>query len=296
MFAEIQRQIDAFLTDAPGAYPEHRTHALVDGALLQQSPEDRFQRAWRALPSHSLFPASTSDSAKAFGPLLIDITNVPRQAMPSLLDSTQELCIGSYIVSRLSARELSQALSPFTSVMMADRSDMVMRFQDPRVLPSWLAHLETSYKDCVGSQCRAWMFIDPGWRLQIAEFSRGDAVATPDFPMNLSLAAQSALERDCFPHTVISRFDKEDRAALEKIPLVERYEFFRNQIVRASAHGFESFADIEIYCSLAIEFGALFDERPIFQSILDRVAAGSSLALAVANVGTVRLTQSPALV
>lgn len=295
MFADIQRQAGGFFTAACGKYPKHRFHALIDGALLQQSIDEDFKRAWHAMPSYSLFPASTSETAKACGPLLIDVTSLSWESMPSMLDITQELWIGSVMVSWLSARDLARALSPFIDVRLADRSNMLMRFQDPRVFPSWLEHLEPPYQDYLAAQCGAWMFIDPTWHLKLVEFAETEHAATPDFPMNLSPAAQSALELDCFPHTVIARFAKEDRAALEQIPTAERYEFFKNQIARATAHGFETLADIEIYCSLAIAFGKLFDEQPAFQSVLESVAAGVNLARAVANVGMERVKQESAL-
>ena len=290
MFADINARVDEFLTDASKGPHGRRVHALVDGALLSLSGDERFARAWRAQPSHSLFPNSTSDTAKAVGPLLIDLTSLSPTARLVLVDHTQELSIASLLISLLDVDELARRLSPFTNVLLPDRTDMIMRFQDPRVLPAWLTILDPACGAYLGSCCNTWTFVDPSWRLQTIDFASQLAPQAPTFPLTLSDAAQAKLERDCFPHTVISRFRREDRSTLERIPLHARYDFFSDQIARAKAHGLESFPDIEVYCSLAIEFGPAFDERPAFDDILGEFARGGGLAHAAARCGTAGLS------
>ena len=60
------------------------------------------------------------------------------------------------------------------------------------------------------------------------------------------------------------------------MPVRERYEFFREQIKRAQAHGLRTQGDLEAYCSTAIEFGATFDEQREVRAALAGIKKGQT--------------------
>jgi hypothetical protein len=71
---------------------------------------------------------------------------------------------------------------------------------------------------------------------------------------------------------------------LDRIPVTQRYAFFKNQIARADGHGLESQGEVEAYCGTAIDVGPLFDQDAAMSSAWLAVKDGKPYHEAIADV------------
>jgi len=275
----------ALVAAAPDSAPVH-LFALVDGALLLDLPK-RAQQAWPASQALSLLTGATGAGAAEVGPLLFALSQEQVDAgLPdTLLDVKTGRSAGSFLVSSQSLSGLATCLARFVDVKLDDDSTMVMRFFDPRVLPFWLDMVQPGYTAHLAASASSWLY----WDAQLALCSVGlHASNTPGaaatFPVRVSPEAEQKLLDDCYPFTLIERFRKEDANALERVPVKDRYTFFRDQLARARGHGVQSNGEIEAYCGLALELGPRFDEDSAMRPVLLKVKAGEKLLEALASV------------
>jgi hypothetical protein len=221
------------------------------------------------------------------GPLLFELSSEQIDAgLPaSLLEAQTGQSAGSFLASDQSLNDLAACLAQYVDVKLADGSTMVMRFFDPRVLPFWLNVLQPTHSAHLAAAVSNWSYWDGQLLLHTLNLKEERSIAAEaTFPMHLSSEAEQKLLDACYPYTLIERFRKEDAAALARVPLKDRYDFFQDQLARAHAYGIRNAGEVEAYCGLAIELGSNFDEDKAIRSALLKVKSGEKLTEALAVV------------
>jgi len=275
------------LHSALGGVETSNTFALVDGAILRELPARTRQR-WPASKARSLLTGATGAGAAEVGPLLFQLSRQDLEAgLPAtLLDEKTGRNAGTILLSELELNELSSRLTPLVDVQLADESAMFMRFFDPRVFPFWLALVQAAFSNHLAGMLSRWIYWDAQQTLKVVRFdTHAHERVDASFPLRITSLQEQQLLDACYPFALIERFRLEDPAALAKVPVVERYAFFQDQIERARGHGIEANGELEVYCGLAIELGPLFDEHEALRAPLREVKAGTKLADALAAVG-----------
>jgi Domain of unknown function (DUF4123) len=266
--------------------PACKVFALVDGSLLNQVLPKSTRLDWTALQFHSLLQRTNSVAENA-GPLLFELNDDHLNAnLPgTLLDVSAGVAAGSFIVTKLTANKLTGQLVHFVNVQMHDGTEMVMRFFDPRVLPFWFSQIGLNSQLYVTCDVSHWLYWDRGLQLQALSIQKNSpAVDEMSEPVCLTVAQEDRLLSDCYPFTMVERFRKEAPEKLNLLPISTRYQFFRNQIERAHAHGLQSHSDIETYCGLALDVGTDFDQDPAVLVALGSVAKGEAFTGAISKI------------
>ncbi len=280
MHLQAAPTLSEVLGSAAEGAPTCNVFALVDGALLRDLPE-RAQRVWPVSKARSLLTGGTGAGAAEVGPLLFPVSQKDiRVGLPAtLLDNESGRCAGSFLISNLALNDIADQLTLFVDVKLADASTMVMRFFDPRVLPFWLKLVRQTHSSQLAAALESWIFWDAQENLSVERFEKH---LTPskenNFPLHIGELQEQHLINSCYPFTLIERFRLQDPSELIRIPVVERYEFFKDQVNRARAYGIETSGDIEVYCGLAIELGTRFDQDEVLGSLLLRVKEGTKFA------------------
>jgi hypothetical protein len=257
-----------------------RIYALIDNAVLQLASAEA-RRAWPLQGAYSLFGESVAESARRAGPMVVQ---VPTEGPPSVpFDRDTGLLFGSFIASHLSPMELTRQLAPLLDVRLQDGLEMVMRFFDARILPSWLEHVAPAVREFVGQSVACWIYWDHSYTLRLHRFMPATEQGSMTYPIRLSRETEARLLDACFPFTLIERFRNEDPHLLDRLPHAQRYPFFQEQIKRAARYGLTGLADLEIYVTLALSNGACFDDHSKMQRVWDSVAAGVPLTTALEN-------------
>lgn len=261
--------------------------ALVDGALLRNLPSRQRQR-WPVEVGRSLLPPGTAASAGEVGPLLFELpaSLIDSALVQSVIDPGSALLAGSFLLASTGLDTVAKVLSPFIDAQLADGTELVMRFYDPRILPLWLDGLPDAYLSHIGSAVSHWLYWDLDHRIRAVEFSdllvNGNGVADAEFPVRISVQREAQLMAASTPHLVIGRLLREGADVLRPIPPAERYDFVRSQLERATAHGLSTLRDLEAYCGLAVALGKCFDTDSAMESALHDVKAGLPFDKAIA--------------
>lgn len=85
-----------------------------------------------------------------------------------------------------------------------------------------------------------------------------------------------------YPHMMIEQFMAHDAQALQATPAAQRYAFLDKQIQRGRGYGLDVHGDLQAYCSIALQYGAQFDED-------------EQINIALAHIKTNRLTFGEAI-
>lgn len=262
-----------------------RAFALIDGALLNNFSSS-VQKKWLHLTKHSLLNQAGVGAVEV-GPLLMELSRKQLEAnfAEGLFERASGHCAVSLIVTEADAAQVVGALSALVDVHLSDGSEMVMRFFDPRVLPFWLEILEPRYREQLAIVISQWVFWDAEFEPQLVSFARGEQhEIAQELPMKLSPDQEAHLMNSTYPFTMIERFRSEDQGALDRIPVPQRYAFFKSQIARANGHGLESQGEVEAYCGTAIDVGPKFDEDAAMTPAWLGVKAGQPYHEAIADV------------
>lgn len=267
---------------------DYRVFALVDGALLANLPKQQ-QRHWITTQAHSLLMRAGKDAADV-GPLLFELSIADfNSAQPAtLFDETTGQMAGSFIFSHADTNQLVQRLTALINIKLADDTEMIMRYFDPRVLPFWLNILTPDYHHYLSEVIGQWLYLGNDWQPQIALFEPTIApINAPKFPMQISFEQEQSLMQACTPHTMIARLRVEDAAALSTIPVAQQYAFLQEQITRAETHGVTGQSDVESYCGMAIELGSNFDEDQTIKTALVEIKNGKSFIEVMAKLTSI---------
>ncbi len=262
-----------------------RTYVLVDGALLRDLPSSS-QRRWAALKGQSLL-TGVSDEVGAVGPILFSVAEARQETdfAPMMCDLKSGRVVGSLLFSDQEPAELARVLASLVHIKLSDGAGLLMRLYDPRVLPFWLDSLPPAYRHYVASKVVKWLFWAHDFGVQVMHLERTTADAPPpDLPMKLTLDVENSLMNACFPFTMIERMRTEDPAALNRLDVAQRYNFFRAQIGRAQAHGLSAQGELEAYCATAIEFGPTFDQDRQVHAALAGIKRGQRFDEAIASI------------
>jgi hypothetical protein len=286
--AQAAPKLNDALKQALKASEHHCVYALVDGALLLDLPKAARLR-WLPSRGLSLLNGSMGHGVLEVGPLLYELSDsqINSNLPESLLDATSGRAAGSFIVSNQKLGDLAAYLSRFVDVQLEDRSTMIMRFFDPRILQFWLNVIKPNYITHLAEVLSKWVYWDASLSIAMASFERaspGNGISGKGFPIKLSVAEEECLMEASYPFTMIERFRAEDPVALEKIPAEDRYGFFQGQMNRARHHGIQSFSEMEIYCGLSIAMGPRFDEDRAIGPALLHLKNGKSLIEALVSV------------
>jgi hypothetical protein len=279
--------LTALLTPLP-ENTAYRVFALVDGALLTNLPKPQ-QRRWVAARAHSLLLRAGKDAIEV-GPLLFELNTADLESgqPATLFDEATGKMAGSFIISHADTAELVQRLTALVNIKLADNSEMIMRYFDPRVLPFWLEMLTNEYRHYLSEVLDKWLFIDSSWTPQTTAFEPAVTLpASPELPMRLSGEQEQSLILACTPHTMVARLRVEDAAALSTIPVAQQYAFLQEQIARAETHGVTGQSDVESYCGMAIELGSNFDENQTIKTALVEIKNGKSFIEVMATLTSV---------
>jgi Domain of unknown function (DUF4123) len=253
--------------------PVLRAYALVDGALLSALPE-RARRLWTKMDAQSLF-AGCSDDIEQVGPLLFSLADAQpyEKAIALLRDETSGQIAGSFILSSAQPTVLAATLSTLLDVRLDDGTEMVMRFFDPRILPSWLAVINPPYQAYLAEVVHYWACwqADQTHALLDMQAHTKALVERPDLPMQLSQKQEDKLMQHSYPYMMIEQFLAHDPQALNTAPVAQRYAFLDAQIQRGKGYGLDAHGDLQAYCAVALQYGANFNEDTLVSAALTRI-------------------------
>lgn len=243
---------------------------LADGArLLEQRKMFTFPPLRSAGVSIAL--DNPAHDACAAGPLLFELDwyewRSPSRA--STLETLFRNGACSLLVSPLSMPELVQHLRRYLDVTLADGSEMMMRFYDPRVLPFWFSLLSASYLADLGAGVVEWAFFDH--RLELCWLTLdGPNAKAPEarFPFEITAQQEQQLMRQCQVHTLLDRLHADPVSMLAKVALGNRYTILSVLIGKAHGYGFDGMGDLENFCRLGLQYGPDFDQRGPMKRIL----------------------------
>ena len=243
---------------------------LADGArLMQNRRPDRFSLEPRFGVSLAL--DDPDHDAHAAGPLLFELdwatwcAGSRAQTLEALF--VDDVC--SVLVSPMPIQALAHHLRRHLDVTLADGTDMLMRFFDPRVLPFWLAILPASHLADLGAAVMEWGFFDHQRQLcwQAPDESSGKS-GEASFPLEITTQQEDKLMQQCLPYALLDRLLSDPGSLLDVFPQAERYECVANSIEKAQSHGFDGMADLENFCRLGLEYGFDFDQRAPMKRML----------------------------
>ncbi len=286
--AKLTRDAETFLV-APGKDPDRRRsyYALVDAA---QVPEMRSVQFLASPMEHiSLFSLTKEHGIAKYGPLLIPLPGgAGSSAFRNVLRAMRHGWTVSWLSSALSLEQLAAHLAGHLNGSLADGSDVLVRFYDPRLLPHFLSHLDDAIRSALLAPIAEWAWWDRKLNFVLTE--GGDQETSPAIEhTDVALETQEALAAVAIDELVKSMvLDASDvDEFVEWLPHV-LYAAVSIQMRHARELGMSAISDLQLYVSLALrvhpDFFALL---PAFERAKADLAAGEvdlpSLVLNVAD-------------
>jgi hypothetical protein len=272
---------DKLTRDAEGFFAEHADsgmavnfYALVDAA---QVPELRSAEFLAAPFEHiSLFSLTKEHGIAKYGALLVPLHGgASAPAFKRLLRSMRHGWTVSWLSSPMDLEALAEHLAGHLNGALADGSDVLVRYYDPRLLPFFLTHLEEEVRSALLAPIARWAWWDRQLDFKAAE--GGGADKSPGIKhTDIAAVTQDALAAVAMDELIKSMVlgESEEDEFDDWLPHAF-YNAVSVQLCAARAIGLTEVADLQLYVSLAMRVHPdFFELLPAFGAARTELAAG----------------------
>lgn len=249
-----------------------RLYGLIDGA---QYPEAVAPWVFAFSPEvRSLFEGLPEEDAGNAAPLLFEIDNLHAEWMRQIDQMDQYRPCLTVLRSPLAIDDLKTHLQRFLFADIGDGMVVLLRFFDPRTLPSLLATLSEDLRAALTAPILAWLYRGGvcAWQhVEIGENHRSQSIEPPT--VSLTSAQLDQLEQCDEPYTLmseLSRLNLFDDAQ----PYATKFQDFVRRYNRAVQWGLSSRLDRQMYCVASYQYGEQFDQTGFIQGAILASAAG----------------------
>ncbi|WP_233235290.1 DUF4123 domain-containing protein [Bordetella sp. LUAb4] len=254
-----------------------RLFGLLDGAQYPKGLADLVRK-------HSsevcfLFEGFPEREAGDSGPILFAIDDLSKEWVAQIdLVDLHRPCF-SVLRSALAIDALQRHLQRFLFADIGEGIEVLLRFYDPRSLPSILTVLDVQWYATLVRPVTKWVYRGCHQTWQEVPLDCGNETPAPaKLPLSLSQAQLDDLERFDEPHRILSELCDQETITAEE-PYADRYLDFRRRYDRAVAFGLSPEASRKTFCSMSYMRGEHFYQHDEIRSaILSSVRQGVLLA------------------
>jgi hypothetical protein len=251
-----------------------RRYALVDAAQVPELRSAEFLS--RPFECISLFALTREHGIAKYGPLLVpldDTTTSPVTAR--VLRSMRRGWTVSWLSSALSLQDLAEHLAGHLNGTLPDGTDVLVRYYDPRVLPSFLVHLDAATREALLAPIGHWAWWDRKLDFVI-EKGDGRAVSSGithiQVPAEMQKAMAVAAMDDLINGLIVAEAD--DGEFVKWLPHT-LYTAISRQLHSARNLGLSVPADLQLFVSLALRVHPdFFELLPVFARERERLSNG----------------------
>ncbi|MCL4630838.1 DUF4123 domain-containing protein [Burkholderia sp.] len=251
-----------------------KLYGLVDGAqypdalavwVLEFSPEVR-----------SIFEGLPEEEAGNAAPVLFQIDDVNSDWVRQIDQMDRYRPCFSVLRSVLNIDELKLHLQQFLFADIGDGIQVLLRWFDPRALPSILEVSGEAARVELMRPMTTWMYRGGNSEWQyVAIDERSHAEDAEEFSLSLSQPQLDRLERHDEPHAVMSELS--DLGLIDaNQPYAIRYRDFRRRYDRANQWGLDLRADIHAFCVASYQYGEKFDRQDEVRSAIRSTVASKT--------------------
>ncbi|EDT05540.1 DUF4123 domain-containing protein [Burkholderia ambifaria] len=243
-----------------------KLYGLVDGAqypdsmatwVLEFSPEVR-----------SLFEGLPEEEAGNAAPILFEIDNAKNDWVRQIDVMDRYRPCFTVVRSALSIDEFKLHLQRFLFVDIGEGMQVLLRWFDPRSLPSILEVWGKAARAELTRPMAMWMYRGghPEWqRVEIDE--RASVVDAGEFPLSFSQQQLDELERHDEPHALMNEFSDLGLIDVSQ-SYATRYQDFLRRYNRAGEWGLTSRADRHAFCVASYQYGESFERHDEIRSTI----------------------------
>ena len=251
-------------------------YVLIDAAQVPELRDKRFLAA--PFEHQNLFALTREHGIAKYGPLLCPVR--AGQQSPAFMSALRAMRHGwtvSWLSSRLSPDTLAAHLAANLNGTLADGTDVLVRFYDPRMLPHFLAHLDAPGRDALLAPIAQWGWWDR--TLKFVSTKGGDRDDPPRVnEIEVSAQAQQALAASAMSELiksmVIEASDADEFSGWLPHALSVAVD---RQLENARKRSLTEVSDLQLYVSLALRVHPdFFDLIPAFRHASEALAAGDT--------------------
>lgn len=237
------------------------------------------------LPNECLYGYAIDTPIAEATPRLVLIDPVRNENLLSrVVEQLPKRPLATLIAAPCNLSSLAAHLRKAIDVQLEGQESMFLALWDPAILGTLLGintdkTLHVPGPVLLRAQSRAligpidhWWYWDRDGKMHDAAISVVDHDSEPeDFPLKLSQAQVEMLVEASVPDHLIYHLSTNLPELLERLLAKKRYDFVRQQLGRAREYGLRGTGDLLNYVSIALAFGATFDELPAAKEILRKV-------------------------
>ena len=243
-----------------------KLYGLVDGAqypesiatwVLEFSPEVR-----------SLFEGLPEEEAGNAAPILFEIDDAKSEWVRQIDEMDRYRPCFTVVRSALSIDELKLHLQRFLFVDIGEGMEVLLRWFDPRSLPSILAVWGKAAQAALTRPLTIWMYRGGRSEWQyIGIDARAPAADAGEFPLSFSQQQLDELERHDEPHALMSELS--DLGLIDgNQSYATRFQDFLRRYNRAGEWGLTSRADRHAFCVVSYQYGESFERHDEIRSAI----------------------------
>jgi hypothetical protein len=226
---------------------------------------------------HALLQQPISACCDGATPFLITLEQAtpgdrPTRILEGFCDEACYASALSVLDSSLPPERMAQALTQRCDAVLPDRSEVLLRYFDTRIMASLVVILEPEQRADLLSCASAWWFAGRDGQVIRAPASTPGGWDLSGRPIRFSLTQVAALNQASIPDGVIDTLTRANLKALIEIPYALRYPLIQKHLADARNWGIKEKTDLAAYCALALESGSGFEEIMPWSELLSRVA------------------------
>jgi len=255
----LNRDLEVFYNGGAFAREEVKHYALIDAAHLHAAKRiDMIER----LPENiSLFGLSEERNIARFGPLLIPLGKTAQSFSSQItLETMRYGWTVSYISSTLSPEDLSIHLAGYLNGVLADRTDVVVRYYDTRLFSDFLKNFNLSTCSELFAPIAIWAWWDGQMKFQVKE---GDFCSSYTIieNLNISVEQQEAMAVAATDNFIIGSiiFQVESDEFVRWLPHTLHLAM-RKKLAEARALGLSKLSDLQTYVAISLSIHPNFFE------------------------------------
>ncbi|MDW5418474.1 DUF4123 domain-containing protein [Iodobacter sp. CM08] len=252
-------------------------YALIDLASTENA--SRWLRILQADKAYCLFDGTPESTARTEAPWLVRVDQNDYLLSETITAALLGDCC-SWICSGLPQAELALRLNARLDVKLEDQLAL-LRFYDPRILPSLLAVLEAPAQRDFLALGEYWFWLGRDGMLfkQAIDEDEHDLLK---WPLALSDKQQEPLLRMAETDQLQVQLGEQFPSLFYPMTRAARFQFVKMQRDQAVQNGFTQFMDQLYYCALALQWGPHFNHEEKWQAVLAEGRV-NTLELAIKN-------------
>lgn len=260
LYPKLLRDLSKFYSLPPLDARPSNQYALIDAAQVLDSRAkkmllDRFKGV-------GLFSFTLEHGIEEYGPLLISINALEEKNRAHILSFMRNGWTVSYLNSCLSLPELAKHLSKYLNGRLVDGRSVLVRYYDPRLLPSFLECLDADIVSSLMAPIARWAWWSREMKL-ITQVGPNICVADDFSEIKISKKTQDTLavlaRNDLIRSMVIDSADDDE---FEGWLPHAFHQAVTEQVKHAEGVGLTNLSDIYLFVSLSLRI------HPNFFSLL----------------------------